>query len=319
MKGANVPKRTPVVLDCDPGHDDAIGLLVAAASEAIDLVAVTTVAGNQVLDKCTLNACRVLSAAGIAGVPVAAGAARPLVRPLRIADDVHGESGLDGPAWGEPSVGPGGFGAVELLRRALTAAAEPVTVVATGPLTNVAALISSHPEAAHRIREISWMGGSAGRGNISPFAEFNAAVDPEAARIVLDSGLPVTMCGLDVTHQALATEAVVNALRGLGTTMGTTAADLLTFFAATYRDLFDFAAPPLHDPVAVARVIDPTLVRTVRVNVEVECRGEWTAGATAVDLVGYTGREPNADVALELDVERFWDLIVRSIAWYGAT
>lgn len=308
---------TPLVLDCDPGHDDAVALLVAGASEVVDLRAVTTVAGNQTLDKTTLNACRVLSTAGLTDVPVAAGAASPLLRPLRVADDIHGESGLDGPDWRDPEVRPSDLGAVELLRRTLTAADEPVTVVATGPLTNVAALLTAHPDVVEAIREISWMGGSTARGNVTPLAEFNAAVDPEAARIVLRSGVPVTMCGLDVTHRALATEPVVARLRALDAPLGGVTAELLTFFATTYRSVFGFDAPPLHDPVAVARVIDPNLVGTVRANVEVECEGRWTSGATVTDLDGSTGREPTVDVATELDVPGFWELVVESVARCG--
>lgn len=190
-------------------------------------------------------------------------------------------------------------------------------LIATGPLTNVATLLLAHPEVAGRIREISWMGGSAGRGNVTPLVEFNASTDPEAARIVFGSGLPLTMCGLDVTHQALVTPAVVERLRALGTPVGDMSVELMRFFATTYRELFGFEGPPLHDPVAVARVVDPTLVRTARVNVEIETRGDWTAGATVVDLARRTGREANADVALELDVERFWDLVVGAIAVYG--
>ncbi|QUH00439.1 nucleoside hydrolase [Saccharopolyspora erythraea] len=307
----------PVVLDCDPGHDDAIAILLAGASDALDLRAVTTVGGNQSLEKITLNACRVLTVAGLAEVPLAAGAAKPLTRPLRVAADVHGESGLDGPEWPEPTARPLELGAVELLRRTIIESAEPVALIATGPLTNVATLLLAHPEVAGRIREISWMGGSAGRGNVTPLVEFNASTDPEAARIVFGSGLPLTMCGLDVTHQALVTPAIVDRLRALGTAVGDMSVELMRFFAATYRELFGFEGPPLHDPVAVARVVDPTLVRAQRVNVEIETRGDWTAGATVVDLAGRTGREANADVALELDVERFWDLVVGAIAVYG--
>ncbi len=308
---------TPLVLDCDPGHDDAVALLVAGASDALDLRAVTTVGGNQILDKCTRNACRVLSAAGLTHVPVAAGAAGPLERPLVIADDVHGESGLDGPRWGEPTVNPVDVDAVELLRLTISTADQPVVVAATGPLTNIAALLTTHPEVSANIREISWMGGSTARGNVTPLAEFNAAVDPEAVRVVLDSGLAVTMCGLDVTHQALATDEVLATLRALDTPLGNLVVELLTFFAGTYRDIFGFAAPPVHDPVAVARVIDPTLVRAVRANVEIETRGAWTTGATVVDLHGNSGRQPsNVDVALDLDAERFWKLVVGSVARY---
>lgn len=299
----------PLVLDCDPGHDDAVALLVAGAQGR--LRAVTTVGGNQFVEKCTLNARRVLSMSGL-DVPVAEGASKPLVRPLRIADDVHGESGLDGPEWPEPAVLPEVCGAVELLRGALVESEEPVVVVATGPLTNVATLLLAHPEVKPRIAEISWMGGSTGRGNVTPFAEFNAAVDPEAARIVFDSGLPITMCGLDVTHQALVSDDVVARLRPLP--LGEVLVELMTFFGATYRSVYGFDAPPLHDPVAVARVLDPTLVRTVRANVEVETSGDWTTGATVADLTGHTGRSPNIDVALDLDVPRFWHLVIDGLA-----
>ena len=300
---------TPLVLDCDPGHDDAVALLLAGATDR--LRAVTTVGGNQVVEKCTLNALRVLSMSGL-DVPVAEGAPKPLVRPLRIADDVHGVSGLDGPEWPEPVVDPDPRGAAELLRRTLVESEEPVVVLATGPLTNVAALLLAHPEVAERIAEISWMGGSTGRGNVTPFAEFNAAVAPEAARVVFDSGVPVTMCGLDVTHQALVTEDVVARLRPLP--LGDVLVELMTFFGSTYRRIYGFEAPPLHDLVAVARVLDPTLVQSVRVNVEVETSGDWTTGATVVDLTGYTGRTPNADVALHLDVPRFWALVLDVLA-----
>lgn len=308
---------TPLILDCDPGHDDAIALLMAGASEIVDLRAVTTVAGNQVLDKCTRNACRVLSAAGLTGIPVAAGADRPLLRPLRIADDVHGESGLDGPEWDEPVVRPVDVGAIELLRRTVAESTLPVTVVATGPLTNIATLLRAHPELRDNIGHLSWMGGSTERGNVSPYAEFNARVDPEAAQIVLESGVPVTLCGLNVTHQALADQQVLETLRQIGTPLADLCVRLMTFFAATYRSTFGFTAPPLHDPVAVARVIDPDLVRTTRTNVEIETTGRWTSGATVVDLDGYSGRPPNAEVAVGLDVTGFWKLVVDAITRYG--
>lgn len=308
----------PTVLDCDPGHDDAIALWVAGASEALDLRAVTTVGGNQLLEKCTMNACRVLSVAGMTNVPVAAGAASPLVRNLRIAEDVHGKSGLDGPVWDRTTVRPDDASAVDLLRRIVLNSAEPVAVIATGPLTNIATFLLAYSELIPRLRSISWMGGSTDRGNVTPYAEFNAVVDPEAVRVVLDSGVPMTMCGLNVTHQALVTDQIVAAMHDLTSPLGDIAVELMTFFGATYRRVFGFSAPPLHDPVAVASVIDPTLVHTTWANVEVETVGEWTSGATVVDLDGYTGRTPNCHVAVDLDVHRFWRLVLRSIAAFGS-
>jgi purine nucleosidase/pyrimidine-specific ribonucleoside hydrolase len=304
---------TPIILDCDPGHDDAIAIMLAAGDPVVDLLAITTVAGNQTLDKTTLNALRVCTLAGIHDVPVAAGCPRPLTQPLQVAEDVHGESGLDGPRFGEPTVRVVGEHAVDLMHRILQEHSEAVTLVPTGPLTNVALLLTRYPEDAARIREIVLMGGSTERGNVSPYAEFNVFVDPEAAAIVFGSGVPVTMCGLNVTHQALVTPEVVARLEALGGDLGTVCAELMTFFASTYKKLWGFAAPPLHDPVAVARVIDPTLVECVDAHVAIEVSGEHTRGATVVDLHGYLGKAPNAKVAVGLDVPRFWDRLVTAL------
>ncbi|MET9312380.1 nucleoside hydrolase [Kribbella sp. NPDC003505] len=307
---------TPLILDCDPGHDDALAILLAVGDPAVDLLAVTTVAGNQTVEKCTVNARRVLSLAGVTDVPVARGADRPLVRRLRIADDVHGATGLDGPAFtGEPSVPESPYSAHELLVDVLRS--RPATIVATGALTNVARLLAEEPSLAGNITEIVWMGGSTERGNIAPLAEANAFVDPEAADLVVRSGVPFTMCGLNVTHQALVTDDVLARLERIGTPLARVCGEWMTFFASTYRDLFGFEAPPLHDPVAVARVIDPTIVHCVDANLVVETTGEWTAGATVVDLDRYTGRPPNARIALTLDREAFWDRVVTAITTLG--
>jgi len=307
---------TPLILDCDPGHDDALAILLAVADPAVDLLAVTTVAGNQTVDKCTVNARRVLSLAGVSEVPVARGADRPLVRRLRIADDVHGTTGLDGPAFtGEPSVPESPYSAHELLVDVLRS--RPATIVATGALTNVARLLAEEPSLARNITEIVWMGGSTDRGNIAPLAEANACVDPEAADLVVRSGVPFTMCGLNVTHQALVTDDVLARLERIGTPLARVCGEWMTFFASTYRDLFGFEAPPLHDPVAVARVIDPAIVHCVEANLVIETKGDWTAGATVVDLDGYTGRPPNARIAVTLDREAFWNRVVTAITALG--
>jgi inosine-uridine nucleoside N-ribohydrolase len=311
---------TPIVLDCDPGHDDAIALLLAAGSPGLDLRLVTTVAGNQTLAKTTLNACRVLSAAGVTTVPVAAGCSRPLRGGAEVAADIHGESGLDGPSWtelGRTAVEPVPEHAVERLARTLREAPEPVTVVATGPLTNVATLLLEHPDVRAHIARLVVMGGSTGRGNYRPYAEFNVAFDPEAADVVLRSGLDVALVGLEVTHRALATDAVLDRLRALGTPLARTCVDLLAFFAGTYRSVFGFPAPPVHDPVAVALVLDPTLVTGRRAPVAVELVGTHTRGATVVDLHGRTGAPDTAWVALDLDVARFWDVVIAAVARLG--
>jgi inosine-uridine nucleoside N-ribohydrolase len=315
----NRPEATiPTIHDCDPGHDDMVAMLLAAAHPRIDLLAVTTVAGNGTLERTTHNARAICSMAGIHDVAVAAGAPGPLVGSLRTASHVHGESGLDGAELSAADVPLAAEHAVDLMARLLREAAQPVTLVPTGPLTNIALLLRTYPDLASRVREIVLMGGSTGAGNVEPLAEFNVHVDPEAADVVFSSGLPVTMCGLNVTHQALATKAVLERLRGLGTPLADTVVRLLLFFRDRYRDIWGLPAPPVHDPVAVALVIDPELVRCEEAHVAVELHGTHTRGATVCDRFGLRGRTPNASVAVELDTARFWDLVVSAVDRLGA-
>ena len=307
------PAGQPVIIDCDPGHDDALALLLAAGDARLRLLGVTTVAGNQTLDKTTRNALKILALAGVADVPVAAGCDRPLVGELTVAADIHGSSGLDGPDLDGPVAEVLEVHAVELMRRLIAGSAEPVTLIATGPLTNVALLLRRHPEVMPRVRRIVFMGGSTDRGNTTPYGEFNIVTDPEAADIVLRSGLPITMIGLNVTHQALATTEIIAEFRGMGTRPATVCAELMTFFASTYRHVFGFQHPPVHDPIAVAAVIDPSIVRTVAAPVVVELSGAHTRGATVVDLHGRTTRAPNVDVAVSLAVDAFWRLLMAAV------
>ncbi|GIE76252.1 ribonucleoside hydrolase [Actinoplanes philippinensis] len=306
-----------MIIDCDPGHDDALALLLAVGDPRARLLGVTTVAGNQTLDKTTRNAQRVLALAGARHIPVAAGCDRPLVGELTVAEDIHGATGLDGPDLDVPVADVADVHAVELMRRLITGAAEPVTVVALGPLTNVALLLRRHPEVTPGIRRIVLMGGSTERGNTTPYGEFNIVTDPEAADIVLRSGVPATMIGLNVTHQALATGEVIAEFRGLGTRLGGVCAELMTYFAAAYHRAFGFEHPPVHDPIAVARVLDPSIVRTVTAPVAVELAGTYTRGATVVDLHRRTGRPSTVDVAVGLDVDAFWRLLMTAVANLG--
>jgi purine nucleosidase/pyrimidine-specific ribonucleoside hydrolase len=301
----------PCVLDCDPGHDDAIAILLAAAHPALDLRAITTVGGNAELDAVTLNARRVCTLAGIHDVPIAAGAAGPAGGVLEPAADVHGVSGLDGPELPAPVVPLDPRPAVALLAETISAADAPVTVFATGPLTNVAALIEG--SGVEGMREVIWMGGSTERGNRTPYAEFNAWVDPDAAAAVLAAGVPFTMVGLNLTHQAPATPDVVARFAAIGTPLGDTVAGWLEFFGSTYSSLFGAVAPPVHDPCAIALVAEPGVVRCVDAFMAIETEGRWTRGATVVDLRGRLGRAPNARIAVELDAARFWDLVVGAV------
>ncbi len=298
----------PVIMDCDPGHDDAIALVLAVASPELELLAVTTSAGNQTIEKTTLNARKVLSFLG-SKVPVARGAPRPLFRDLIIAPQVHGESGLDGPALPEPTLPESPLSAVELMAKVLRESDRKVTLVPTAALTNVATLLMTHPELKEKIERICLMGGSAVGGNWTAAAEFNILVDPEAAHIVFNAGLPVVMCGLDVTHKALVTRADVERFRSIRKRTAIMVAELLDFFKKFHEAQFDFAGSPLHDPCPIAFLVDPTLFTWKKAHVDVECRGRHSIGATVVDYKGGQGREMNVDVVLGIDRLRFIDLI----------
>ena len=270
----------------------------------------TTVAGNQTLEKTTANAIRVLELAGRAKIPVAAGAGRPLLREPRVAADVHGDTGLDGPDLPPPHVDPSPQHAVDFLAERVDGA----TLVATGPLTNVALLLARHPEA--KPERIVLMGGAIAEGNVTPAAEFNIWADPEAARRVFTSGLDVTMVGLDVTHRALVTPAHASQLREAGR-IGAVVAELLEFYGGYHRSVYGWDGSPIHDAVAVAHVIDPGLLELERLNVRIDTESELCRGRTVVDLWRRTGLEPTANVAVGIDAERFVDLLLQRLARLG--
>jgi len=280
------------------------------------VLAITTVAGNASLDRTTRNALRVLALLDRADVPVAAGADRPLNREPWVPVDIHGISGLDGADLPEPAGPPLSISALELTAATLREAPEPITVIATGPLTNVALLLRAVPGLTGRIAEISLMGGSLSQGNTTPSAEFNIWSDPEAAQIVFDSGVPLRMAGLDITHQALVLPADIDRLRTLGTRTGRAFANLLAFFAVHHRTRYGWDGPPIHDAVAVAWVVEPELVGSNRQRVDVETSGLLTRGRTVGDPEGLAGRPPNAEVGVSIDRERLIDVVVDAIATY---
>jgi inosine-uridine nucleoside N-ribohydrolase len=304
----------PLIIDCDPGHDDAIAVLLALASPELEVLGITTTYGNQTLDKTTANAIRVLELVERGDVAVAAGADRPLERALAVAAHVHGESGLDGPALPAPSRRPIGQPAVDFMVEQLVSSPRPVTIVPLGPLTNVARLLEHG--AAENVDRIVLMGGSIAEGNMTPAAEFNVWADPEAAQRVFHSGLDVTMIGLDVTHRALVTADVEERLRQTGS-IGVFVAELVDFFTVYHRETYGWDGAPIHDAVAVAHVLRPGIVETRRRNVEVELESELCRGRTVVDLWNRTDRPPNADVAVGLDEQAFFDLLVERIGRLG--
>ena len=308
--------RAPVLYDCDPGVDDAIALLLLLASPGVELLGVSTVAGNQTLDKTTANAIRVLEAVGHGAVPVAAGAAAPLTRSLQVAEDVHGRSGLGGARLPPPGRAPAAEHAIDAMARAVVAHGAAVTLIATGPLTNVALLLARYPELAERLGRIVVMGGAIGLGNVTPAAEFNVWIDPEAAQRVFSSGVPLTMVGLDVTHRALIGATHVRQLGGAGAA-GRLVAELYGFYAEHHRRRYGWSGAPVHDAVAVAAVTDPGVVRLRRCGVLVDTGPEPSRGRTYVDLWGAAGWPVNCEVAVEIDAESFLALLVERISGLG--
>jgi inosine-uridine nucleoside N-ribohydrolase len=304
----------PIILDCDPGHDDAIALLLALASPEVEVLGVTTVHGNQTLAKTTANALRVLDLAGRTDIPVAPGADHPLERELTVASHVHGDSGLDGPTLPPARHDPLGEHAVDFLERTIADSPRPVTLVPTGPLTNIALLLERTGGA--NVERIVSMGGAAAEGNMTPAAEFNIWADPEAAQAVYHAGIDITMIGLDVTHLALTTPAIHDRLRAAGA-IGVFVADLVDFFAVYHRETYGWEGAPIHDAVAVAHVIKEGLVTTIDRNVEIELDSDLCRGRTVVDRWGRTDRPVNAHVGVDLDVDGFFELLVERIGRLG--
>jgi inosine-uridine nucleoside N-ribohydrolase len=308
--------RIPVVIDCDPGHDDALAITLALARPELEVLGITTVGGNATLANTTRNALRVLALLGRTDVPVAAGAVQPLVRPLETATEVHGASGLDGADLPEPASAPRPEGALEFLRATLDAAPAPVTLIPVGPLTNIALLLRTYPGIASRVAQISLMGGGMVHGNWTPAAEFNIWVDPEAARIVFRSGLPITMHGLDVTHKALFGWPEIERLDAIGTRAGRVFADLMRFFVRFHVEHYGVADTPIHDAVAVAHVALPGVVTTEPHHVDVATDDGITRGMTVVDRRPMLGITPNVRVALDIDRATFADLVIGAVASY---
>lgn len=301
-------KKTPIILDTDPGIDDAVAIAAALFSPEIDLQLITTVAGNVSVEKTTRNALQLLHF-WQADVPVAQGAAMPLTRPLRDAASIHGESGMDGydfPAHDRQTLNVPAF---QAMYERLMASPEPLTLVTIGPLTNIALLLTHYPACTAKINRLVMMGGSAGRGNFTPNAEFNIAIDPEAAARVFESGIEIVMCGLDVTHQAVLTPDYLAALPALNRT-----GQLLHALFSHYRAGSMTTGLRMHDLCAIAWLLRPELFMLKRCFVAVETRGDYTAGTTVVDIEGRLNRPANAQVALDIDVAAFREWVAQTLA-----
>ncbi len=302
----------PIIIDTDPGQDDAVAILLALASPELDVLGITAVAGNVPLRLTEKNARKICELAGKPETKVFAGASRPLVRELVTAEYVHGKTGLDGPDLPEPTMPLQEQHAVDFIVE--TARDRKVTLCPLGPLTNIALALNRAPEIAQNIDEIVLMGGGLFEGgNVTPAAEFNIYVDPHAADVVFRSGIPIVMMPLDLTHTALTSRARVEAFRDLGTRPGVATAELLDFFERFDVEKYGSEGGPLHDPNVIAYLIKPELYAGRHINVEVEITSELTMGMTVADWWGVTGRTPNCQYMRSVDDVGFFDLLVERI------
>jgi purine nucleosidase len=310
----------PIIIDTDPGEDDAIALLLALASPELEVVGITAVAGNAPLSWTEVNARRLCEAAGRTDVPVFAGAERPLVRALQTAPEVHGATGLDGaPHLPAPTMPLQPLGAAEfLVRTILERPPGTVSLCALGPLTNVAQAIMREASLAARLKQIVLMGGAGPHGgNTTPVAEFNIHVDPHAADVVFSSGARIVMAPLDVTHQVLSTPARIARIRALGNRVAETAAGILQFYGRFDQERYRTEGGPLHDPCVIAWLLRPDLFDGRSWNVAVETQSPLTLGQTVIDRRGVTGRRPNARVLTRVDADGFYDLLTERLDRYG--
>jgi inosine-uridine nucleoside N-ribohydrolase len=311
--------KKSIWLDCDPGHDDAMALILAAFDPALELIGVSTVAGNQSLAKTTANARALLLAFGLSRVPLFAGMSRALSGPMPFCAEIHGVSGLDGLdgqplfPWSpeSPSLEFQPWRWMEILREMTHQTGRKVEWVSTGSLTNLALLVLLFPD-LHQWVRVSLMGGAIGPGNTGPVSEFNIQNDPEAAQIVFDSGLEITMVPLEVTHTVLADANILHRI-GQHTPMRKKVVELLRFFESTYRNVFGFDAPPLHDPVAVFFPVAEDAFQTQKMRVDVERANPLSRGQTICDPFHRNGGEKNVAVALKVDVSRFWTRMLEAL------
>ncbi|MBA3446926.1 MAG: nucleoside hydrolase [Pseudaminobacter sp.] len=310
-----MPTTRKIIIDTDPGQDDAVAILLALASPELEILGITVVAGNVPLRLTGINARKICELAGKPNTKVYPGAIRPLLRDLVTAEEVHGQTGLNGPPLPEPAMKLQDRHAVDFIVETLMRVESgTVTLCPLGPLTNIALALIRQPEIAPRIREIVLMGGGFFEGgNVTPTAEFNIYVDPHAADIVLKSGIPIVMMPLDVTHKALTTAKRVAAFRALGTKVGIATAEMLEFFERFDEEKYGTDGGPLHDPCVIAYLLKPELFKGRFCNVTVETSSELTMGMTVADWWGVTSREKNVTYMRDIDHDGFFELLVERL------
>lgn len=308
-------KKRKIILDCDPGHDDAIALMMAARHPGIELLGVTIVAGNQTLDKTLVNGLNVCQELDI-NVPVYAGMPKPLVRQQIVADNIHGESGLDGPVFGPLTRKAEPVHAVKFIIDTLMASDGDITLVPVGPLSNIAVAMRMQPAILPKIREIVLMGGAYGTGNFTPSAEFNIYADPEAAHVVFSSGRPLVMMGLDLTNQTVCTADIIARMEKVGNVAGQLFSDIMNFTLKTQFENYGLAGGPVHDATCIGYLAAPDCIETKEMFVEVDINRGPCYGRTVCDELAVTGKAPNTKVGTHIDTARFWDLVEECVKMY---
>ena len=309
--------REKIIIDTDPGQDDAVAILLAlASSEELNLLGLTTVAGNVPLPLTLKNARIICELAKMENTPIFSGCDRPIKRKLVTAEHVHGKTGLDGITLPEPKMPIKDIHAVNFIIDTITKHPEnSISICALGPLTNIATALATKPEIATRIKQIILMGGAYFEvGNITPAAEFNIYVDPEAAQAVLSSGIKIIMLPLDVTHKALASKERVTAFEKLGTSVGKAVAGWTNFFERFDKEKYGSIGAPLHDPCVIAYLLEPSIFSGRHINVEIETESDLTRGMTVADWWRVTDRKPNALFIGDLDADRFFELLTRRLS-----
>lgn len=308
-------EKIKIILDCDPGHDDAVAITLAAKSPKIDLLGITVVAGNQTLENTQRNALNVVQCLGV-DVPVYAGCGQPMIREKMTAGDIHGETGLDGPVFEPLTRKLEDEHAVNFIIRTLMESDGDITMVTTGPMTNLGMAMRMEPRIIEKIKRIVLMGGAYTNGNVTPAAEFNIIADADAAYVCFTSGRPITMIGLDVTRQALCYPSIVERMGKIGNKASKLFVDLMGHFCRTQKEVFGWEGGPLHDPITIAYLIDPTVITTKPMNAQIDIRSTQSYGRTNCDYFGYQQLPPTADVAIGIDAAKFWDIIEEGLRLY---
>ncbi len=309
--------KRKIILDCDPGHDDAIAIMLAAKSDVLELLGISVAAGNQTVEKTVKNALNVCQYLDL-DIPVYQGCKQPMIREKQmVARDIHGESGMDGPVFAPLTRTAEKKHGVQFIIDTLLESEGDITVVTTGPMTNLAMAMRLCPEIISKIKEVVLMGGSYQLGNVTPAAEFNIIVDADAAHVVFTSGCKITMVGLDVTRKVLCFPEIVERMGRQDNAAAKLFVDLMRFFNKSQKEVYGWEGGPLHDPVTIAYLIDPSVLTVKEMYTEIDIRSEQSYGRTNCDFFHYSGKKANSSVAVDIDVEKFWDIIENGIRQYS--